>query len=350
MKAGVVFGKEDIRYTDTEIPKIQNPNDVLVKVKYTGICGSDVPRVNLGTSHTFPNILGHEFSGIVEEAGSQVTRVKPGDRVAGVPLVPCFKCEACMKGNYSLCRFYSFIGSRRFGSFAEYVAVPDTNVFPFDETVGFEQGALFEPCTVALHGLRLPGFEGGGSVAVIGAGTVGLFTLQWAKIMGAKRIAAIDIDGGKLPLARRLGATDTLLSTDPRFEELSAEVTEGRGFDYVFDAAGTPETILSALSLAGGRAKICFIGTPLRNVSFTVREWEMLNRKELLATGSWMSYSAPFPGAEWDLTSHFFKTGELKYDSEMIDRIIPLSEIAGAFELFKRRGAVHGKILIDSEA
>ncbi|WP_330616487.1 alcohol dehydrogenase catalytic domain-containing protein [Terrisporobacter sp.] len=124
MKAGVVHGKEDIRFEDIAKP---TPRDkqVLIKVKYTGVCGSDVPRVNDGASHFFPNVLGHEFSGVIEEIGEGVTSLKAGDRVAGVPLVPCMECVDCQVGDYSLCKNYSFIGSREFGSFAEYVVVPE---------------------------------------------------------------------------------------------------------------------------------------------------------------------------------------------------------------------------------
>ena len=139
MKAGVVHAKNDIRWEEIDKPTAA-PGKVLIKVKYTGICGSDVPRVNGDACHYYPNVLGHEFSGVVEEIGEGVTTLKPGDRVAGVPLVPCMKCEDCQKGNYSLCKHYSFIGSREFGSFAEYVVVPEKNAVKFEDSVSFEQG------------------------------------------------------------------------------------------------------------------------------------------------------------------------------------------------------------------
>ena len=183
MKAGVVHAKNDIRYEEIQKPEVE-PGKVLIKVKYTGICGSDIPRVNGDACHYFPNVLGHEFSGTIEEIGEGVTSLKPGDRVAGVPLVPCMKCADCQKGNYSLCRHYSFIGSREFGSFAEYVVVPEKNAVKFDDEVSFEKGAFFEPATVALHGLRRVEYRGGKSVAILGGGTIGLMTMQWAKIFG----------------------------------------------------------------------------------------------------------------------------------------------------------------------
>ena len=123
MKAGVVHAPYDIRFAEIKKP-VPGPGEVLVKVKYTGICGSDVPRVNGNACHFYPNVLGHEFSGTIVETGENVKMRKVGERVAGVPLVPCMQCEDCQKGNYSLCKHYTFIGSRRFGSFAEYVAMP----------------------------------------------------------------------------------------------------------------------------------------------------------------------------------------------------------------------------------
>lgn len=348
MKAGVVHAKNDIRYEEIEKPVV-SPGKALIKVKYTGICGSDIPRVNGDACHYFPNVLGHEFSGTVEEVGEGVTSLKPGDRVAGVPLVPCMRCEDCQKGNYSLCRHYSFIGSREFGSFAEYVAVPEKNAVKFDNEVSFEKGAFFEPATVALHGLRRVEYRGGKSVAILGGGTIGMMTMQWAKIFGAQKVAVFDILDERLELAKRLGADYGINSGKEDFMDKVNEITDGRGFDYVYETAGNTITMKLAFKLAANKAQVCFIGTPVKELSFSVEEWENMNRKEFMLTGSWMSYSAPFPGDEWALTAHYFKTGELKFDDSFIYKTIPLSKIDEAFEMFKTPGAVKGKILIDSE-
>lgn len=348
MKAGVVHAKEDIRYEEIEKP-VPKANEVLVKVKYTGICGSDIPRVNGDACHFFPNVLGHEFSGTIEAVGEQVTNVKPGDRVAGVPLVPCMECEDCQKGNYSLCKHYSFIGSREFGSFAEYVVMPKNNVVKFEDEVSFEQGAFFEPATVALHGLLRVPYEGGKTVAVLGGGTIGMFVAQWAKIFGAKKVVVFDIVDERLELGKRLGATEGINTLKEHFMEEAKALTDGRGYDYVFETAGNTITMKLAFSLAANKANICFVGTPTRELTFSVEEWENMNRKEFTLTGSWMSYSAPFPGKEWELTAHYFKTGDLKFDESFIFQKIPLSKIADAFEMYKTPGTVKGKILIDSE-
>ncbi len=349
MKAGVVHAREDLRYEEIEKPKAE-PGKVLVKVKYTGICGSDIPRVNGDACHYFPNVLGHEFSGVVEELGVGVTSVKIGDRVAGIPLRPCMECEDCQKGNYSLCKKYSFIGSREYGSFAEYVSVPEKNVVPFSEDVSFVQGAFFEPATVALHGLERTDYRGGRTVAILGGGTIGMMTLQWAKIFGAKTAVVFDIVDERLELGKRLGADAGINTKEEGFMEKAKELTGGRGFDYVFETAGNTITMKMAFQLAANKADVCFIGTPTRELTFSVDEWENMNRKEFRLTGSWMSYSAPFPGHEWSLTSHYFGTGELKFDDSFVYKIQPLSRIAEAFEWFKTPGLVKGKVLIDSEA
>jgi L-iditol 2-dehydrogenase len=349
MKAGVVHAKEDIRYEDIKTP-VPEEGQVLIKVKYTGICGSDVPRVNGDACHFFPNVLGHEFSGTVVQVGENVTTVNKGDRVAGVPLVPCMECEDCQKGDYSLCKHYSFIGSREFGSFAEYVVVPEKNAVPFEDCVSFEQGAFFEPATVALHGLWRVPYEGGKTVAILGGGTIGMFLMQWAKVFGAREAVVFDIAEERLELGKRLGATAGINTLDENFMAKAMELTGGRGFDYVFETAGNTITMKMAFELAANKAHVCFVGTPTKDLSFSVKEWENINRKEFTLTGSWMSYSTPFPGKEWELVAHYFKTGDLKFDDSFIFKKVPLSRIADAFEMYKVPGTVKGKILIDSES
>ena len=348
MKAGVVHAKNDIRYEEIEKPQPKK-GQVLIKVKYTGICGSDIPRVNGDACHFFPNVLGHEFSGTVEEVGEGVTSVKPGDRVAGVPLVPCMECEDCQKGNYSLCKHYSFIGSREFGSFAEYVVVPEKNAVKFEDSVSFEQGAFFEPATVALHGLERVDFKGGKTVAILGGGTIGMFVMQWAKIFGAKEVVVFDISDERLELGKRLGATAGINTLEEDFMDKAMALTGGKGYAYVFETAGQVPTMHMAFELAANKSHVCFIGTPHADLTFTPKQWENMNRKEFKLTGSWMSYSSPFPGKEWDLTAHYFATGQLKFDPGFIYRKMPMSQAQEAFQLYKTPGLVKGKILLMNE-
>ncbi|MDO5135612.1 MAG: galactitol-1-phosphate 5-dehydrogenase [Eubacteriales bacterium] len=345
MKAAVVTANEDVRYLEVEEPQT-GAGQVKIKVRASGICGSDIPRVLHNGVHFYPIVLGHEFSGDVVEVGEGVTKVKVGDRVSGAPLLPCMKCDDCQNGNYSLCRHYSFIGSRQQGSNADYVVIPQANAIPFDPSISYEQGAMFEPSTVALHGLLQNGYQGGRATAVLGGGTIGMFTMQWARIFGAKKVVVFDISQERLELAKRLGADEVIDTRKEGFLEEAMALTGGKGYEYVFETAGQVPTMHMAFSLAANKAHVCFIGTPHEELSFTPAQWENMNRKEFRLTGSWMSYSSPFPGKEWDLTAHYFATGQLKFDPGFIYRTMPLSQAQEAFQLYKTPGLVKGKILL----
>ena len=348
MKAAVVCANEDVRYLDYEEP-VPGPGEVKVKVAASGICGSDIPRVLQGGVHFYPIVLGHEFSGDVVEVGEGVTKVKVGDRVTGAPLLPCMKCDDCQNGNFSLCKHYSFIGSRQQGSNAQYVVLPEQNAVPFDKSISYEQGAMFEPSTVALHGLFQNEYQGGRHVAVLGGGTIGMFTMQWARIFGSRKAVVFDISKERLELAKRLGADEVIDTTEEGFLEKAMELTGGRGYEYVFETAGQPATMQMAFALAGNKAHVCFIGTPHTDLTFTPALWENMNRKEFKLTGSWMSYSAPFPGKEWELTAHYFATGQLKFDPGFIYRKMPMEKAQEAFQMFKTPGLVKGKVLLVNE-
>ena len=348
MKAGVLHSQQDIRYEEVPDPKIKS-NEVLVKMRAVGICGSDIPRVLGESAHYYPIVLGHEFSGDVVKVGSDVDSVKTGDRVAGVPLIPCHVCSDCKKGNYSQCKNYTFIGSRIQGAFAQYVAVPENNVVKFDNSVTYEQGAFFEPSTVALHGIYCTDYKGGEDVAILGGGTIGLFAAQWAKIFGAKRVFVFDISEERLNLAKKLGVDVTINTGLKNFMDEPMNMTDGKGFGYIFETAGLNITMNMAFSLAAKKAGVCFVGTSARDLTFTAETFEKMNRKEFKLTGSWMSYSAPFPGKEWDLTAKYFADGRLKFADELIYKQMPLANISDAFDLFKEPGQVKGKILLTNE-
>lgn len=348
MKAVILHAKDDLRYEEIQTPE-PGEKQVLVKVKAAGICGSDIPRVLGDAAHYYPIILGHEFSGEVAAVGNGVETVSVGDRVAAVPLIPCFICADCQKGSYSQCRNYSFVGSRIQGGFAEYVVLPERNVVKFDENVTYEQGAFFEPSTVALHGLKCAEYQGGKDVAILGGGTIGLFAAQWAMIFGAKRVFVFDIDNERLELAKKLGADVTINTLEPNFKEVVKEHTEGKGFEFVFETAGVGATMKLAFELAGNKASVCFIGTPTKDLVFEPKLFENMNRKEFKLTGSWMSYSAPFPGEEWELTAHYFRNGKLKLDDSLIFQKIAMKDAKKAFDMYKKPGSVKGKILLINE-
>lgn len=369
MKAAVVQKPELAETCEVERPVVE-PGEVLVRVAYCGVCGSDVPRVWMGTAHSYPIVLGHEFSGTIVEVGDGVDDALVGKRVAGVPLVPCHECDDCAVGDYSLCKHYSFIGSRRPGAFAEFVAVPAENVFLLPDDVSYLNGAFFEPATVALHALRLVGklrwgsdaaadqagasgpawfdvFRGKSS-AVVGSGTIGIFVAQALQAAGAN-VVLLGRREEPLAVAREAGVQKTALTCDEDWPSEAKFAFAPAGFDFVFDATGNARVMPRAVELAANHGRVCMVGTPKTNMEFTPRLWEEINRKELFLTGSWMSYSSPWPGEEWPLAAQLFAEGAMKVTDAMIDAIYPLDEASAAFARFAPNAnkRASGKILID---
>jgi L-iditol 2-dehydrogenase len=345
MMAAVLHGKGDVRYEEVPRPE-PGPGEVLIRVEAAGVCGSDVPRFLEGKARRFPIILGHVFSGVIAGLGEGVEGLRVGGRATAAPLVPCMACEMCLRGLYALCRGYRFIGSSLDGAFAEYVAVPARGVVPFGDGVPFEQAAFFEPATVSLHGILRAGFRPGGDVAVLGAGTIGLFALQWARLLGARRTAAFDLSRERLELAVRLGADAAFDTSVGGYLDDAMDFTSGRGFGHVFETAGANATMTLSFELAAGRSSVCFVGTSHSDLRFDWNLFEKMNRKEFRLTGSWMSYSAPFPGEEWAMAADRFSDGGLRFDPAMIHKAYPMSAAAEAFELFRTPGAVKGKIML----
>lgn len=347
MKAAVLYGDEDIRYEDVPMPEV-GPGEIKVRVRAAGICGSDIPRVFRSGAFYYPIVLGHEFSGEVVETAEDVTGVRVGDYVVGAPLIPCMKCDDCLRGNYASCKQYSFMGSKRQGAFGDYIVMPEACAVPFDKSIRFTHAAMFEPATVAVHGVFCADYHGGGDVAILGGGTIGLFTLQWAKIFGAERVTVFDLDNERLEFLKDYGADEVVNTREPDFLERALALTGGKGFTQVFETAGQSVTMNIAFRIAATKSSVCFIGNPSRDVVFDPVTWELMNRKEFRLTGSWMSYSAPYPGREWSLVAHFLKEGKLKIDDALIYRTYPMCRAKEAFMNFKH-GPVSGKVLLINE-
>lgn len=232
MKALVVEGMKTLTYKTIEKPKLSD-NEVLIRIRACGICGSDVARAKDGGVHRYPIVIGHEFSGDIAEVGAKVTGCAAGDRVTAAPLVPCGVCENCQRGKPAMCTQYSFIGSRQNGAMAEYVAVPARNVIPIVDGVSYEQAACIEPITVALHGVERANILSGKSAIVYGCGTIGNLVLQCLKAKGVEKIYAIDIDTFKLDVAKKHGAYETIHPLKTNVQEYFEK--NGK-VDYIFEA------------------------------------------------------------------------------------------------------------------
>lgn len=337
MKAAVLYEGKEVKIEEVIEPQLESM-DVLVKVKYSGVCGSDLPRVLNNGAHYYPIVLGHEFSGEIVEIGSEVKDRNVGDKVSCIPLIPCMKCEDCENGNYSQCKHYKFIGSRIQGAWAEYIKIPAKNAFVVPKEMGYLEAAFFEPLTVGLHGLKLFNYCKGKKVAILGAGTIGLLTLQACVALDAKEVDVYDVDEKKLSLAQKMGAAKGINTTELTNENMISD------YDLVIETAGVPATFKLCLKVAGNKGEVLFIGTPHVPLTFEVKEFEMINRKELTVKGSWMNYSKPFPGEEWDIASKLFMDGKINVEL-LIDRVVTLEQFPIVFKDFENR-TISGKVLI----
>ena len=305
MKAILRQGPKQAKLVDRDYPKA-GPGEVVVKVAYTGICGSDTHRFSEDIGKWDKLILGHEFSGSIDSLGAGVLGYKKGDLVSAAALVPCHNCDNCATGDFSLCEGYTFIGSRIDGSFAEYVRVPEENLVPLGDGFPLERGAFVEPVTVCLHPILRLGNLLGKTVVVTGLGAIGLLAVQIFRAMGARRIVASDVVPEKLILAEKLGATDTVNVAKESLEDLLAAIG---GADVVFESSGTNPAKLSAVRVAKGRGTVLLVGTSPKDITFEASLFERITRKELNIVGSWMNYSAPWPGDEWRIAVWMLREG-----------------------------------------
>lgn len=345
MKAIRIYKNQVVKVEEVPVPEI-NPDEVLIKVAACGICGSDVPRVLNNAAHYYPIILGHEFSGTVEKVGANVKNITLGDHVVAAPLVPCMECDDCKSGNYSLCKHYKFIGSSLQGAMAEYVAVPKANIVKLPTTLDMRTAAMIEPLTVVLHAIKLNNYVSGKNVAVIGTGTIGCLALQAIKAFGIKNLTVVVRSNKYDDLLNRIGVDNIINTSDDNWRNIASDITSNKGYDFVFESAGSSESIKQSFELVGNKGSVCLIGTPKDEVTFSVKLWELLNRKEFNLTGSWMSYSAPFPGDEWENAVKYLENGCVKVFDEMWYKQVSLSESASIFEDYKEKGKVRGRSLI----
>ncbi|MEK5039835.1 galactitol-1-phosphate 5-dehydrogenase [Sporosarcina sp. FSL K6-3457] len=348
MKALKLYGVQDLRSEDADKPVIAHEQDVIVKVKAVGICGSDISRFNKLGPYIEGMIFGHEFAGEVAEVGSGVEGIKVGDRVAGCPTFYCGTCLSCQKGELARCEKLTVIGARHPGAYAEYVKLPAENIVPIPDNVDYDTAAMIEPSAVVVHGFNRTSMQPGAEVAVMGCGNIGLLAIQWAKVFGAKKVYAIDIDDAKLEMAKEAGA-DVLINSlhKPAYEQV-LEHTNGQGVDVAIESAGSPITSAQVLALPKKGGEVVYMGIPYGDVPIERFYFEKIVRNELTVLGSWNAISAPFPGKEWSTTVHYMSTGQIDV-KPMITHRLGLEEGPEIFNKIINREGFFGKVLFYPE-
>ncbi len=265
MKALLLTEYKKMQHTDVDEPTVGS-DDVLIQVEACGICGSDIHGYDGSTGRRIPPlVMGHEAAGTVVECGVNVKDLPAGTRVTFDSMVSCGQCHFCRDGHQNLCDNRMVLGVscgeyRRHGAFAQRISVPRRIVYELPETLPFEHAALVEAVSVAVHAAAVTPIRLGDTAVVVGAGMIGLLTLQAAKAAGATRVIAVDLNDKRLETARQLGATDILRGDQVDVPAAVRDLTEGRGADVAFEVVGATPTIKTAIESVRKGGSVTLVG------------------------------------------------------------------------------------------
>ena len=334
MKALRWHGRKDIRLDDILEPVVGS-GEVKVRIKWCGICGSDIYEWQVGplmvretephplTGKTAPVTLGHEFSGDVAEIDSDVAGINVGDRVTVRPTIPCYKCHWCRKGRYVQCAMLATIGLAADGGFAEYIVVPSDNVYKLPDQVTYEMAAFTEPLAVAVHAVKRSRLVPGDTVAVVGAGAIGLLVMQAAVACGAAKVIVLETVPRRLQLANELGAAAVINPTEGDAGKAIAGLTDGLRADIAFECAGPCDALLLALKVSGRGGTIVEVGAMTEPCEFPFASLFMHEKTIITSQG----YSDEFP-----IALSFLASGRINCDAMISAKIKLENIIAEGFE------------------
>jgi len=284
MKVAYLVGKKKIVIEEEKEPEIRNDNDVLVRIKCVGICGSDVHYFlegKIGDQIVKDRIiLGHEASGEVVEFGKNVKKFRKGDKVAIEPGISCGKCEFCIRGRPNICPFVRFLGTPPVdGALREYIVMPEENLIKIPEGLGYEEGVLSEPLAIGIYAVKLSGLKIGDDIAILGAGPIGLSILFSARESGANRIFVSDLIDERIEFAKKIGADFTVNANKEDITEIVKKITDNRGVDISFESAGKKETFRQVIHTSRIGGKSVLVGIPSEDI--VEFEAHIMRRKEL---------------------------------------------------------------------
>ncbi len=346
-KAWVLREIGKISLEDVEIP-VPKANEVRVRVMAAGICGSDIPRIYETGAHRMPLIPGHEFSGVVDEAGEGVDRTLIGKRVSVFPKIACGKCDMCLAGMPLQCRDYDYVGSRRDGAFAEYVTAPAVNLLEIPENVGFEEAAMLEPFAVAANAVRTgtKGAEADKNVAVCGLGTIGLMTVMLLKEAGINNIYVIGNKPGQKKRASELGISEDCFC-DSSLQNPSKWLSDVKGgISLYYECVGKNETINNGIEALNPGGKLILVGNPYSDMAFPRDVWWKLLRNQITIIGIWnSSFSHSESNDDWNYILKRMAEDRLK-PSILISHMFDINELDSGFLIMRNKKEDYCKIIM----
>lgn len=344
MKAQVLYGINDLRYIQDYAEPELHSDEVLVKVKSCGICGSDVDRVLKNGTYHFPTIIGHEFSGEVVKACNPENAIWVGKRVSVFPLIPCRKCTSCQKGDYQLCENYNYLGSRCDGGFAEYVAVPAWNLLEIPEGISFEEAAMLEPSSVALHALKIAGSILGKNIILTGTGTITSILAQLCVAGGASNIYVIGRNNEKLDYIKaHVPQVSTVSILEEGFEKTLLD--SSIAFDVAIEGTGASNMIALSLRLIRRKGVIVTMGNPSSDISLSQKDFWQLLRKEICIKGTWNSSFGISGKSDWKNIFELLVNKKLNLKS-LISHRLKLSELMDGILIMKNKTQISNKVMV----
>lgn len=329
----------DLKLENIDIEKLDQ-NSVLLKIKYCGICSSDIERIYKTGTYHFPTVPGHEFSGEVVGVYDEKDKELLGKKAAVFPLIPCKNCSACEIEEYAQCSNYNYFGSRCNGAYSQYLVVPKWNLVFFDN-MDYDIAALCEPAAVALHSIRRIKIDKNDKILIMGSGTIGLLIASFLKTMvnkdniyvGARRQASIEF-------IKKLGLN--YIDTNNLSNEIDNK-TNKEGFNCVFEAIGSNESISNSILSSSNFAKIVLVGNPKEDINIDKNVYWKILRKQITVTGTWNSNYATKIN-DWKDTLKFMKENSEIF-KKLITNIYSLEEYREAFDLLKDKNKYKIKVM-----
>ena len=331
-----------MEYSDFPQPAVGD-DDVLIRVKACGICGSDVQGFTGKTGRRIPPlIMGHEAAGIIEDAGKNARDFKRGDRVCFDSTVYCNRCQPCRNGLYNRCENRQVLGVstptfRRHGAFAEYVAVPWWIVSKIPDDMPFVHAALLEPVSIGMHAANRAPVSADGTVVVIGAGPIGLFILQACKLRKTRKVIVCDINEFRLDVARKLGADEVVNPRKSDIKQAILKQTKNRGADVTFEAVGYASTFQDAISITRTGGHLVAVGNLESKAEFDLQQFVA---RELTFTGSYASCG------EFRDCIKLVASGKINVEP-LISDVLPLADGPRAFDRLLKREENLLKIVLE---
>lgn len=336
-------GIGQLEYEKRPIPQPKQ-NEVLVKIKAAGICGSDIPRTFTTGAYHYPLVLGHEFAGVIEKVGEGVAPSNIGKKVAIFPLIPCNKCIFCAEKYYARCTDYSYFGSRQDGAFSEYVVVPEFNLIFLEDDADLTASAMIEPAAVSLHAIRNAHLDMNDNVVIFGAGPIGIMVARWAYLYGANKVLLIDIDQRKTDFCKSIGFKYVCNAKEEDPIKWVMNQTNDIGANVCIEGTGSSSGFNNALMSCAIMGKVIMLGNPHGDMTISRQVYDKFMRKEATIKGTFNSVYKKYPHDEWVEAARAIYEERLKV-KDLISHKVPLEKLKDMFFTIKEGKEFTCKVL-----